>query len=74
MAGVLPIFRFLWFYFQGHGDGMIQSLVLGSTLTTIAILMFFAGIIVDLIASNRRMLESVLEKVKGLELEDGDVE
>ena len=64
VLGAIPILRFLWLYMQGRGDGHIQSLVLGAALIVFAALLFVAGMIADLVAHNRRLLELTLEEAR----------
>lgn len=70
LLGLLPILRFLLYYLAGDGAGHIQSLLLGGVLTTVGFLLFVAGILADLIAMNRQILELTLEKVRRVELQD----
>lgn len=70
--GLLPIFRFLWFYFNGAGAGNIQSLVLGGSLLVIGFVTYLIGLVADLISFNRQLIEMTLEKVRRLELDKGD--
>ncbi len=65
--GLLPIGRFLWFAFNGAGDGHIQSLVLGGALLILGALVGTLGILADLIATNRKLLETTLFKMRSLE-------
>jgi len=67
-GGLLPILRFLYFYFAGYGEGKIQSLVLGGVLVTSGVVSFLIGLVADLISHNRRLIEMILERVKRLEL------
>ena len=50
--GVLPIIRFLFFYFAGDGGGHIQSLVLGGVFLIIGFVTFMIGLLADLISFN----------------------
>jgi hypothetical protein len=68
VIGVLPIFRFLYFYVIGDGDGHVQSLILGGALVIIAVVSFLIGLVADLIGFNRQLLEMTLEKVREMEL------
>ncbi|HJR20564.1 MAG TPA: glycosyltransferase family 2 protein [Dongiaceae bacterium] len=68
VVGVLPIFRFLYFYAIGDGEGHVQSLILGGALVIIAVVSFLIGLVADLIAFNRQLLEITLEKVREMEL------
>jgi glycosyltransferase involved in cell wall biosynthesis len=51
--------RFLIHYYAGDGNGHIQSLILTAILLVSAVLMYLAGVITDLIAANRVLLEEV---------------
>jgi glycosyltransferase involved in cell wall biosynthesis len=68
-AGAAPIARFLWLYFAGQGDGHVQSLVLGGALCLMGFFALLAGLVADLIAVNRQLLEMTLEKVRRLEIQ-----
>jgi glycosyltransferase involved in cell wall biosynthesis len=67
--GALPVARFLYYYFQGLGGGHVQSLVLGGVLLVVGFFTLLIGIVADLIAFNRMLLENLLEKVRRLESE-----
>lgn len=69
IAGMIPILRFLYFYFTRDGAGNTQSLVLGGALTTMGFMLFLAGLISDLISQNRQLTEIALEKVRAVELD-----
>jgi len=69
IAGMVPIVRFLYFYFSGAAGGHIQSLILGSTLVISGFGVLVVGIIADLISFNRQLAEMTLERVKKIELE-----
>jgi hypothetical protein len=71
-AGLLPIFRFIYFFAIGDGNGHIQSMVLGAAMLILGALSWCLGILADLIAANRQLLEITLEKVRRLELEPTD--
>jgi hypothetical protein len=60
--------RFLWFFFGGEGEGHIQSLILGSTLTIIAVQFVALGVIADILAANRTLAQRTLERVRRVEL------
>jgi glycosyltransferase involved in cell wall biosynthesis len=67
--GILPIIRFLTFYFAGTGDGHLQSLLLGSVLIILGFITLMIGLVADLISFNRQLLEMTLERVRRLELD-----
>ncbi len=58
-AGFVLGLRFLFYFFLGQGDGHIQSLLLGAVLLITGFQTFLIGIIADLIAANRKMLEEI---------------
>jgi hypothetical protein len=70
VIGVVPILRFLYFYFftAGGGTGHIQSLVLAGALVTLGFITFVIALLADLIGWNRKLIEVTLEKVRRLEL------
>ncbi len=71
ILGAAPVVRFLYFYSVGEGTGHIQSLVLGAGLLVAGFVTILIGAVSDLISSNRKLLEVVLEKLRRLELEAG---
>jgi glycosyltransferase involved in cell wall biosynthesis len=60
--------RFLWFFFNGEGEGHIQSLILGSTLMIIAVQFVALGVIADILAASRTLQQRTLERVRRVEL------
>ncbi|HIM57180.1 MAG TPA: glycosyltransferase family 2 protein [Candidatus Latescibacteria bacterium] len=61
--------RFLYFFFVvGEADQYVQSLILASVLLMAGFQMFLTGIVADLIATNRSMMEDTLSRVKKLEI------
>lgn len=69
IVGIVPIVRFLYFYFTGDGSGHIQSLILGGTFTILGFISFLIAMLADLINFNRQLVEQTLEKVRRIELE-----
>lgn len=68
LVGLIPMLRFLYhFFLLDDGTGMIQSLVIGSSLLVIGLLTFFMGLLADLANHNRVLIEMTLEKVRRLE-------
>jgi glycosyltransferase involved in cell wall biosynthesis len=67
LVGLVPIGRFLWFALNGDGDGHVQSLVLGGALLTVGVLVATLGILADLIATNRKLLEAAMLKLRRIE-------
>jgi glycosyltransferase involved in cell wall biosynthesis len=73
VVGLAPILRFLYFYLRGEGGGHVQSLVLGGAALTMGLAIFLIGLVADLIAFNRQLIEITLEKVRRLECRLGEV-
>lgn len=65
--GLIPMLRFLYFYFFHSGTGKIQSLVIGSALLIVGVLTIFLGLVADLLNHNRALIEMLLEKMRHLE-------
>lgn len=59
--------RFTFYYFEGTGDGHIQSLILAAVLLLASVQMFSLGFMGDIIAANRKILEDVQYRVKKTE-------
>ena len=68
LTGLVPLVRFLVFYFAGDGAGHIQSLVIGGSFIVIGFITFMIALLADLINFNRRLLEIILEKTRQMEL------
>jgi glycosyltransferase involved in cell wall biosynthesis len=68
IPGVLIGVRFLFSYFRDGGAGHIQSLILSSVLIVTAVVTYAAGIITDLIAANRVLLEEVRTRLLKAEI------
>jgi glycosyltransferase involved in cell wall biosynthesis len=69
IGGMLPILRFLLFYFKGSGDGHIQSLILGGVFLSMGFIAYLVGLVADLISHNRQLVEMTLERVTRAELD-----
>jgi len=59
LPGIVLGLRFLHDYVIHGGFGHIQSLILSAILIVSAMILFVAGVLSDLIASNRIMLEEL---------------
>jgi glycosyltransferase involved in cell wall biosynthesis len=57
--GIVLALRFLYYYLANGGAGHIQSVILSAILIVSAMIVFVAGILSDLIASNRILLEEL---------------
>lgn len=67
LIGLILGIRFLVFVFMGQSGGHIQSLILASTLLLLGFQTFISGLQADLIASNRKLLEDIQERVRRLD-------
>jgi glycosyltransferase involved in cell wall biosynthesis len=67
VPGVLGALRFAWFYVQGDGSGHVQSLVLSGVLMIIGFQVALIGLVADLIAANRRLVEESLYRLRRLD-------
>ncbi len=59
--------RFLVFFAMGEGGGHIQSLILSSTLMILGFMTFIIGILADIIAANRKLLEDIQKRVRKID-------
>lgn len=69
LLGTLPMLRYLWLVLA-HGEpiaGHLQSLVAGAVLIIVGFLTIVLGIVSDLIAINRRLLEENLHKLRQIQ-------
>ena len=71
IPAVLIGVRFLVGYFSGHGGGRTQSLILAAILALSAVIVYVVGILSDLIAANRMLLEEVRTRVLLTEIDAG---
>lgn len=67
LAGTAIGARFLYFYFSGVSVGHIQSLILASMMIIIGVQTAIVGLQGDIIAANRKILEDIQYRVKGIE-------
>ncbi len=67
LVGLIPIVRFLVYWFMGDSDGHVQSLVLGGSLLVLGVITCLMGVLADLIGANRKLIEKTLTEVKRLE-------
>ena len=80
MLGAVPVvlgcallLRFLYFYFAGISPaGHVQSLILAAILLLAGFQMFLTGVVADLIATNRSLLENALTRIRKIELRQKD--
>jgi len=68
LGGFAVCARFLWFYLENGGAGHVQSLLLGVLLLVLGFGTAMLGLLADVIAGNRRLLEELLRRVREVEL------
>lgn len=66
-AGFLIGVRFLIYYFQGQGSGHIQSLILTAILIILGFQCIVSGLLSDVIAGNRKLIEDVQYRVRRMD-------
>ena len=59
--------RFLYYYSIGNGSGHIQSLILALAIFVLGIALLIVGLLSDLIAVNRQLLEGLDHRLRTLE-------
>lgn len=74
LVGVAIDVRYLVFIIMGADGGHIQSLILGSTLIMMGVMIFVIGLQADLIAKNRKLLEDIQYHVRKLDYDGLDKE
>src|SRR5690242_12066290 len=65
-AGLIAGARFLYYYTGGSGEGHVQSVILASLCVTIGSLLFMMGLIGDLIATNRKLLQNIDSRMRDM--------
>lgn len=60
--------RFLYFYILGRGSGHVQSLILAAVMSIIGFQTLLIGLLADLIAFNRSILEELLYRLRRIEI------
>lgn len=65
--GAALLLRFLYFYFADGGAGHIQSVIIGALLTGAGLFLVSVGLLADLVAVNRQLLEDVEWRIRRME-------
>jgi glycosyltransferase involved in cell wall biosynthesis len=71
-AGILIGLRFMYFYVAEGGAGHVQSLILAAILIMLGFFLIVVGLLADLIAVNRQLLERLDWRVQKLEGRSSD--
>lgn len=72
LCGIGLGIRFLVYYFQGIGNGHIQSLILAAVLLMIGWQTIIIGLQADTIAANRKILQDIQYRIKKMEIKDNE--
>ena len=66
LGGIL-LARFMYFYVTDGGQGHVQSVVIGSMLAGVGVLLVIVGLITDLVSVNRQLLEDIDWRLRRIE-------
>ncbi|MDJ0766092.1 MAG: glycosyltransferase [Myxococcota bacterium] len=70
LAGLIAGGRFLYFFFATEGPtGHVQSLIFAAIMILAAFQIALSGMVADLVGANRKLIESVLRRIRTLETE-----
>lgn len=70
ISGLIPAIRFVILrYMLNQGTGNVQSLILSAVLLILGIQIYLIGLVADIIAFNRKMLEDQNYRLKRIELD-----
>lgn len=72
IIGLAIDIRYLIFVIIGQDGGHIQSLILGSTLIMVGFMTFVIGLLADLIAKNRKLLEDIQYHVRKMDYDSNE--
>ncbi|MFW6076950.1 MAG: glycosyltransferase family 2 protein [Hyphomicrobiales bacterium] len=64
LPGFVGIARFLVYWAMGQGGGHVQSLILSGALVATAAIFQMGGLMADVIAANRRLLEDIRARLR----------
>ena len=67
-VGLILGLRFLYFFTFHTGAGHVQSLILAAVLLIVGFQILILGLVADLLAANRRLMEDTLYRVRRIEL------
>jgi glycosyltransferase involved in cell wall biosynthesis len=66
-TGFLVALRFLYYYLSGDGGGHVQSLILAALLMGMGFFLLVVGLLADLLAVNRTLLEGLEWRLRKME-------
>ena len=65
--GLILVVRFLYYFYQGFGNGHVQSLIFAAVFLISAVQVAIIAIIGDLLSINRKIMEDVQTRLKQIE-------
>lgn len=68
VAGLIVGSRFIYYYLTSDGSGHVQSVIFSALCIIVSVMLYIMGLIGDLIATNRKLLERVDVRLKRIEL------
>ena len=71
LLGVLAGVRYLWYFFHGAGEGHVQSLIFTAILILMGVQIIVIGLLADVVAANRKILEDVQYRIRRSESNPG---
>ncbi len=76
IIGLIPYVRFAWMFIERHESvgGHLQSLLFGAVFIMLAAIFLTIGVVADLLATNRRLIEDGLYRIKRLEYDGAHYE
>lgn len=72
LIGSIVGIRFLVYMFMGQGDGHIQSLILAAVLLLMGFQTIVMGLLADVIAANRKILEDIQYRTRKRDCEENE--
>jgi glycosyltransferase involved in cell wall biosynthesis len=72
VLGSILLVRFLYFYFNGQGVGHIQSVIVAAVFLIVGFQTWLIGLVADLIAFNRKILEEIVYRMRNTDPGDMD--
>ena len=70
LIGLAIGIRFIVLLCMGGGQGNVQSLILCSILILIGVMIWVVGLLADVMAANRKILQEIQQKVREMDYED----
>jgi len=72
-VGLVILVRFVFHYFMSPGPaGHLQSLLVGTTLLAVGVFIGLIGVVSDVMAANRQLLEDVQYRLRKMEADRGE--